>query len=161
RRGRLVEHDEARLQHQGAGDRDALALAAGEFVRITFARRGIEPDLAQRIVDHPLALLGRADAVHLEALADDLRHRHARAERAERVLEDDLHLLAQRADVALAERLQVLAVEMDAAGAALQPQQREAERGLAGARFADQADRMALAERDADAVDRLHIADGP
>jgi hypothetical protein len=33
RRGRLVEHDEARLEHQRAGDRDALALAAGEFVR--------------------------------------------------------------------------------------------------------------------------------
>ena len=37
RRGRLVEHDEARLEHQGAGDGDALALAAREFVRITLA----------------------------------------------------------------------------------------------------------------------------
>src|SRR6185503_20446698 len=86
---------------------------------------------------------------------------HARAERAERVLEDDLHLPAQRADVALTERLQVLAVEMDAARAALQPQQGEAERRLARTGFADQADRVALAQGDADAIDRLHVADGP
>jgi hypothetical protein len=38
RRGRLVEHDQARLQDEGAGDRDALALAAGEFVRVAVAR---------------------------------------------------------------------------------------------------------------------------
>ena len=33
RRGRLVEQDEFRIEHQRAGDGDALALAAGEFVR--------------------------------------------------------------------------------------------------------------------------------
>src|SRR6267154_5793614 len=33
RRYRLVEHDEARRQCQGARDRDALTLAAREFVR--------------------------------------------------------------------------------------------------------------------------------
>src|SRR5436190_5637399 len=160
RRGRLVEHDEARLQHQRAGDRDALALAAGEFVRVALARRRIEPDLAQCIVDHARALGLAADIVDLEAFADDLRHRHARAERAVGVLEDDLHLPAERADVALAERLQVLAVEADAAFAALEPQQGKAERRLARARFADQPDRVALAQRDADAVDRLHVTDG-
>ena len=37
---------------------------------------------------------------------------------------------------------------------------REAERGLAGAGFADDAERLALAHRDADAVDRLDVADG-
>ena len=43
-----------------------------------------------------------------QPFADDLADRHARAERAERILEDDLHLPAQRPDLALAERLQVL-----------------------------------------------------
>ena len=46
RAGRLVEHDEGRLQHDGARDRDALALAAGELVRIAEARLGIEADVA-------------------------------------------------------------------------------------------------------------------
>ena len=40
-----------------------------------------------------------------------------------------------------------------------QPQQREPERGLAGAGFADDAERLALAHRDADAVHRLDVAD--
>ena len=35
---RLVADDEARAQHQRAGDADALPLAAGEFVRETVAR---------------------------------------------------------------------------------------------------------------------------
>ena len=33
RRGRLVEQDEFRFKRDGAGDGEALALAAGEFVR--------------------------------------------------------------------------------------------------------------------------------
>ena len=51
RRGRLVEHDEARLQHHGAGDGDALPLAAGEFMRIAEARlrdRGRPPSAPRR-----------------------------------------------------------------------------------------------------------------
>ena len=45
---RLVEHDKSRLQHDGACNRDALALSAGKFVRITEARLRVEPDLRQR-----------------------------------------------------------------------------------------------------------------
>jgi hypothetical protein len=51
RRGRLVQHDELRLQHHGAGDRDALALAAGEFMRIAPAGRRIEADFLERLGD--------------------------------------------------------------------------------------------------------------
>ena len=40
-----------------------------------------------------------------------------------------------------------------------QPQDREAERGLAGTGFADDAERLALAHLDVDAVDRLDMAD--
>jgi hypothetical protein len=42
RTGGLVEHDEIRLQHSGARNRDALALAAGKFVRIAEPRLRIE-----------------------------------------------------------------------------------------------------------------------
>ncbi len=47
RRGRLVEHDEARLQHHGAGDGDALPLPAGEFVRVAEAALRIDADFAR------------------------------------------------------------------------------------------------------------------
>ena len=58
RAGRLVEHDEGRLQHQRARERDALALAAGEFVRIAVPRLRIEPDVVER-GDHALLALAR------------------------------------------------------------------------------------------------------
>ena len=79
--GRLVEHDELRLQDHRAGDGDALALAAGELVRVAVRGLRVEPDLAQdrgdaaRLVRH---------AVHGEALGDDLLHRHARAKASRR-----------------------------------------------------------------------------
>jgi hypothetical protein len=38
RAGWLVQHHEFRLQHHGAGNRDALALAAGKLVRIPIQR---------------------------------------------------------------------------------------------------------------------------
>ena len=45
-----------RLQHHGARDGDALALAAGEFVRIAVRGRRIEPDLLERLRDLAVAL---------------------------------------------------------------------------------------------------------
>src|SRR3989440_11456112 len=41
RGGRLVEDEEARLEEHGAGDGDALAVAAGEFVWVAIAVGGI------------------------------------------------------------------------------------------------------------------------
>ena len=48
RGGRLVQHDEFRIEHQRAGDRDALPLAAGEFVREAVQRVRVEPDIDER-----------------------------------------------------------------------------------------------------------------
>ena len=56
RAGRLVEHDEGRLQHDGARHRDALALAAGEFMRKAKARLRIEADIGERADDALVAL---------------------------------------------------------------------------------------------------------
>jgi hypothetical protein len=65
----------------------------------------------------------------------------------------------QRPEFALAELLQVVRVEFDVALAALEPQQGEAQRRLARARFAHQADRVALAQGEAHAVDGFHVTD--
>ena len=46
RRDRLVEHEDFRPQHQRAGDGDALALAAGEHVRVAVVELRPQPDLA-------------------------------------------------------------------------------------------------------------------
>ena len=92
-RRRLVEHHEARIERHRARNGDALALAAGELVRIAIERRWIEPGVGERAF-HDAAPLG---GVHLrplrdQPLLDDLGHRHAWAKRTIRVLENDLHL---------------------------------------------------------------------
>jgi len=43
----------SRLQHNRAGKRDALALSAGEFMRVAGPRFRVEPDLAEG-AHHPL-----------------------------------------------------------------------------------------------------------
>jgi hypothetical protein len=69
----LVEHDECRLQHDGAGDRDALPLAAGEFMRVAKTGLGVEPDVAQRLHHALLALCSRQLWVmHPQAFLDDV-----------------------------------------------------------------------------------------
>jgi|GEM_PF-4211983 len=65
-RARLVEHDKTRLRDQRAGDRDALALATRELVRVALGGLGVEPDLDQRGLDQPPALrAARRQAMHL------------------------------------------------------------------------------------------------
>ena len=67
-----------------------------------------------------------------------------------------------RAQLGLAEMRDVAAVEPDAAAGRLdQPQHAARHRRFAAAGFADQAERLADAEREADAVDRMHGADLP
>ena len=101
RRDRLVGHDEIGLDRQRAGDRDALALAAGELVR---EARG--PGSGQADEVEQFAAPGRAPprrvaahAVRDQRLGEDLADRHARIERRIGVLEDHLHAPAQRADL--------------------------------------------------------------
>src|SRR5262249_1718588 len=115
-----VQDDEARPERDGPRDRDALALAARELVRIAIARERVEADLLQRRVDDRAALAGRgADPVRAEPLLDDLRDREARRERAVRILEDDLHLSPERPERARPERMGRAAEELDAAMAPL------------------------------------------
>src|SRR5450759_3423532 len=92
---RLVADDELRVERQGAGDADALALPARELVRVALGVLGAEPDGLEQLEDALLALGLGADVVDMERLADDVAHAHARVQRGVRVLEDDLHVAAQ------------------------------------------------------------------
>ena len=160
RRYRLVAHDQARLERQRARDADALPLAAGELMRIVVHLIRPQPDLFEQLGD-PLALLAAGgDAVDAERLADDIAGRHARIERSERVLEDDLHRAPDRPQLGLAEMGDVAVVQPDAATGRLdQAQDAACHRRFAAAGLADKAERFADAEREPDAVDRVHGAD--
>ena len=100
RRGRLVEQDEFGLERDGAGDGDALALAAGEFVREAVERCcRVEADVAQRVrararrARRPLPPMPLTISPSSMICFD----RQARVERGERILEDDLHARAEAA----------------------------------------------------------------
>ena len=161
-RGRLVQHDEGRRQHEGARHRDALALPAGELVRIAMPRRWVEPDVDQRLGGAAIALLeARARLVHLQPFGDDVADRHARAERAIGVLEDYLEVAPERLHRLPRPALHLLAEHDDAALGVDQAQECKAERRLAGSRFAHHPQRLAAPHLNVDAVHRLDVADGP
>jgi hypothetical protein len=126
---RFVGDDQAGMQSEGARDSDALPLTAAELVGETAeggfvksdraeerGNSGANPTLSQR-TRKGWGTRGRAHGfVDHERLADDFFHSHARIERAERVLEDDLHVAAQAAHISAAGGKQVVAFETDAAG---------------------------------------------
>src|SRR5207302_787898 len=94
---RLVGDDEARLDRERARDADALALAAGELVRIARRDLGAQADDVEQFGDALFARGGVAEAVDDERLVEDVADGHARIERRVRILEDDLRALAERA----------------------------------------------------------------
>ena len=112
------------------------------------ARAGAEADLVEHLHDQRIAL-GAAElgAMQRQAFGDDAADRHARAERAERILEDDLDAAPHGAQHRAVGAVDARAVERHRAGGdRLQREQGQAERRLARPRFADDAERLAAAQ---------------
>src|SRR5215469_10567173 len=78
RRNRFVTNDELRVQCERARDTDALALPAGEFMRITAHLMAAQSDLVKERSDPLLLLLATGDTVNLQRFADNVPSRHAR-----------------------------------------------------------------------------------
>ncbi len=116
---------------------------------------GVEAHAVHQLEDALLALfLAAVQVVHVKRLTDDVGHRHARVERRVRVLEDHGGFGAVLAQVLLgADGLAV--VDDLAVGGLVEVQDRTANGGLAAARLADQAERLAALNGKADVVNRL------
>jgi len=113
-----------------------------------------EADLAEQFGDAGLAGLAGGDVVDREGLADDLPGGLPGVQRGERVLEDDLDVLAEPFQSFAAGLGDVLAVEPDGArGRLVEPRERPSEGRLATAGLADDPERFALVEREVHAVD--------
>ena len=162
RRHRLVADQQLGVDRQRAGDADALALAAGELVRIAPRVLRSEPDHVQELRDPPRALASLRQSVDGQRLADHLLHRHARIQGGIRVLEDHLHLAPQRPQVLGIGAGHVPALEQDLTPGRLQQAQQQApDGGLAGAALPDQSHALAAAQGEAHPVDRVHGAGAP
>src|SRR5262249_26130911 len=154
RRDRFVADDERGVEGERPGDADALALAAGELVRIALHRLPPEADLAEDCRDAVEELAPRGDAVIAHRLGHDVADIHARVQGRVRVLEDDLQLAAVGPHLAAGEAVDAGAAQLDRAGGGLdQLQHRLAGGRLAATALADQAQRLSGADREADAVD--------
>ena len=92
RADRLVGKQQLRPCDDGAGDGDALALAAREFMRIAVSIARLESDRVQRGRDRVRLVAG--DAERPQRFGDDVEDVLARIERGIGVLEHRLHLPA-------------------------------------------------------------------
>src|SRR5262245_63148047 len=111
RRNGLVAHDEAWLHGQRARDAHALALASRELVRIPVRVLRPQAHLVQQLIDALVRLGSAGDAVDGETFSYDRANGHARIERREWVLENDLHLATQTTKRRGIQAQDVLAVE--------------------------------------------------
>src|SRR3984885_9785046 len=150
----LVGEHEVRLEQRGARDAHALTLTARKLVRRPVETGEREPDAIEES-SHP-ALGVRAVRRHTmkeERLDQDSPDRMARVERGHRVLENHLHAAPQRPHLELRQLRDVLPVEHDPARIDVdEPHERAAERRLARARFANDADGFAPAYPEVDAM---------
>ena len=105
---RLVEHQDARLEHQRAGDRDALLLAARKLRREARAHPGRSTSCRTRPTRSAISDL--AEAAQPQSEGDVVEHRQMREQRV---------VLEHQADIAAVRRLVVepLAVQPDRAPA--------------------------------------------
>ncbi len=105
----------------------------------------------------PIGMLGLVDAGVEQRLGDGSIDREAWVERVERVLEYELRLAAEGAKALALHLAERRAVEGDRAGGRLgELQHQSAERGLSAARLAHDGDRVARADVEADAIERVH-----
>ena len=164
--GRLVGDQQGRIAGNRHGDHHALAHAAGEFVRVSghslfgvanlHSAQQLQRLRARFIPGH--SLMGR------NRIGDLVPDGTDRIERRTRVLEDHCHRRAvQMAEITPRYPRDVLPAKpdlacRDTAGRIEQPRDRKAGDGFSRAALADEAEHLALAERQRDATHRLDKA---
>ena len=158
----LVADDDLRLKHDGSGDADALALAAGELVRVAVLEGQVQTHGLHDLLDAGIALCaGLVGASNVDGLGNDVGHSHARVEGAVRVLEDELHLLAGAREVLALELGEVFAVEDDLAGGGLgQAQDALAGGGLSAAGLAHDGEGLSAVDLKGGVLQRVHAGVG-
>jgi hypothetical protein len=147
---RFVEEQHGRLVHERARERDPLALAARELLRLPSAQPG-QPNTAQHHLDlRPPRRL--RNSLHAEAVPDVLGDRHVREERV--VLEHGVHL----ARVGRPPR-HVPACKLDAPFVgALEARDQAQRRRLPRTRRSEHGEELAAGDLEIDAVDGRDLA---
>src|SRR5262249_10251043 len=148
-------------QRERPGDADALALAAGELVRVPVAVLRVQPDLPQQVAHRALAIL-TVPAVDAQRPGGAARDGHPPSPGAQRVPGHETQIAAQRAHLPGRQRGELpFAVPDLAGGGPHQVEQSPTGCRLAAAGLADQAQRLVRVEVEGDVADRVDDADLP
>ena len=159
RRDRLVADDELGVERERPGDADALALTAGELVRVAVGEGGVEAHRIQQRLDTVPQSRARRLPVLAQRLTDDAAHRHAGVQAVLWVLEDHLHVWAQLSQRFALECRDVLAAKHHPSRRRRVEAQDDAAGGrLAAAALAHQAERLARIDGEVEPVHRPHGA---
>src|SRR3990167_2257845 len=138
RRGRLIRHQHLGLQHHGAGQGDALALAAGEHMRVALVMLGAQADLLHHRLPPLAPFQARQAGVDQQRLAQLVADLLPRVERGVGVLKDHLHITTQLLALGLVGTRHLLSGNLQRARAGLLDQRQGAgQGGLAAAGLAD------------------------
>ena len=115
-----------------------------------------EADHDEQLADPRALALTVADRMNDERFADDRANQHARVERAERILKDDLQVPAPRPHRALVKRRNILAFVEDLACRRLdEPKQEASGRRFPATGFAHQSDCLTPVDRQRQIVHSL------
>ena len=159
RRSRLVADDQFRLHGQRPGNGNALALAAGEFVRVTLRGVGIKADLLQQGGNRCHLFVSTGDIERAHAFSDDFTNSHARVERGKRVLKNHLHAPTQRPQGAASEAGELPAIKLRRATCRPgQLQNTLAHGGFSATGFADQRQRPTARQLQRYPINSLDVA---
>ena len=155
RRQRFVQHDQLRLRCNGARDRDALPLAAGNFVNMPCPQVSRQADTFKQGVDRRRPACPIRDGMDTQRIVKHALDRRARVEGGKRVLEHHLQPSPRLSQARTAQRQQVLVREPQAPGVGIDKAHDHAgDRGFAAARGADKRKRLAMGQFEIDAVKR-------
>jgi hypothetical protein len=112
----FISNDERGAKNQGASDADALALTAGEFVRVAVQSVVGQANAAEELRGAGEAIVaGELRLVNRERLGNDFANAHAGIQGGERVLKDHLHLASLSAECFAGELQEIVALEKDCA----------------------------------------------
>src|SRR5271155_1260888 len=161
RRYRFVGDQHLRVECERARESDALPLSSGEFVRIAHGCTRVEADpLAE--LQRALPCFGRRGPVYDRPFGDELSHGAPGIQGAIRILEHHLDALPRFPQRAAPESTEVGIADSDLAGVGLDESGYAPRHGgLAGARFTDEAERLATVDFEGHGLGGVNDAGGP
>ena len=128
-------------------------------MRVARSKARVQAHRIEQLVDPLFDLVAFADIVNEQWLTDDLTDVHARVEAGIGILEDHLHPLAGAAQVFALQADQIDIFEINVAGSgSVKLQDGAPGGGFSTARFAHQANRLAFADGEGDAIYGVHHA---